>query len=250
MMENATIAFLDVLGWQGIWQRRKDPISGLLNLVESAKQKHTELKNDKADNLYVKKFRGAHMDVFLISDTIVVVSKDEIEHGLTYLSFVCSHIVSAGLALGYPIRGAIAHGELGYTSNTLYGPAVDEVASWYESADWIGVHLCPSAYLPIHGKKIPFLNIMSVVYDVPIKGGTPYGIQCLNWPFVWDPSNMDYVKRRKNLVAALLTQAPMIPTVGQKVANTLKYYDSQLPSVIKLDAFLAGKAGPPEGLGF
>lgn len=56
-------------------------------------------------------------------------------------------IIRESLLQGIPVRGATCYGPLSTNGNIMVGPAIDEVASWYESADWIGVFQTPSAFL-------------------------------------------------------------------------------------------------------
>lgn len=61
----------------------------------------------------------------------------------------------------------LTYGLFNSSGNILLGPAVDEVASWHEAANWIGVLHTPTAYLST--KDVRESKGILVDYTVPLK---------------------------------------------------------------------------------
>jgi hypothetical protein len=88
---------------------------------------------------------------------------------------------------GCPLRGAFAVGEFFVgDERTVLGPAVSDAASWFEAADWIGVHATPHASMVIQSvleKSGGKLGHVLLGYDVPM-GATKSEVRlkAVNWP--------------------------------------------------------------------
>ena len=183
-MKHGVVTLLDVLGWKGIWQRyggdEAQPIRKLLALVEMAKQflEHYE-KNQGSQNYFSC---TCYCKVICLSDTVIMTTwadendKGFIERTLEFHAQVCASLIRYSIIAGIPFRGATTAGKFIIEGDSFIGPAIDEVAQWYELADWIGVIFTPSAKMLYtnkfgHGK----------LYDVPLKNGV-YNTICVNWP--------------------------------------------------------------------
>lgn len=68
-----------------------------------------------------------------------------------------------------PVRGAIGYGRFCLMDNMLMGPAVDEVASWYEAVEWLGAVFTPTASFRYRPEDFGAVNLID--YDVPLKRG-------------------------------------------------------------------------------
>jgi len=87
---------------------------------------------------------------------------------------------------GLFFRGAISYGEYEQEDSTFIGPAIDDVAGWYEVTDWIGVILTPTTNyiydrfenVTIGVNKIPVTPYIK--YTVPGKGGRSFKLNSLN----------------------------------------------------------------------
>lgn len=134
------LAFADIMGWKGIWQKKHfNPHEGLKTML---KIKRSILKIETEENLKVN----------LISDTFIIYSDD-----LKTINKACVKLIESCLKENLVIRGALAYGEY-YNLDTVYvGPAVDEAASWHEKAEEIVIFCTPSAKLEIQEN---YLNIL------------------------------------------------------------------------------------------
>ena len=163
-MEEAAITFIDVLGWKGIWQREPNPIEKVKYVLNEAKKIVHILENNE-NNIYLtvanSVFKNLRTEVISISDTIVFITYGECNAAIEFQSGLAIQTITSFLKMNLAVRGAICYGKLLREENIIVGPAVDEIASWYESADWIGVFLTPTAMYQINANRITYaLNFM------------------------------------------------------------------------------------------
>ncbi|MCA8831987.1 hypothetical protein [Hymenobacter pini] len=236
-MQTGVITLLDILGWKGVWQRQRDqdPLANLQSILAVAEE-HSAFLGASGRHKY---------EVVSISDTIALVSypandkrheRDQIlEHGI-----ISGLLIRYSIIHGIPLRGATSVGEFSKQGNALIGPAVDEVASWYEAVDWIGVITCPSIYLSldtynaIDGHKIE--SVYSK-YKVPLKT-KPTESLAVKWPMIWKQSVDELEKfgmkntkslglearTRNELVDYFLKMGPLSPDIYPKYSNTIEFY--------------------------
>jgi hypothetical protein len=128
---------------------------------------------------------------FTLNDTVVFayqtaghVTLDEVEQFCHVLRlFETRSIVDR-----IPFRGALGLGPFYIgDSQTVLGPAVVDAASWYERADWIGIHATPHATMFIQSllERSPGRTLDHVLldYDVPIKDDkSKPRLKAVNWP--------------------------------------------------------------------
>jgi hypothetical protein len=205
-MTNGTVTFLDVLGWKGIWLRRKghDVVTQLTKLVEKARTIA----------------RGAdETNVLSISDTIVLLTTGDASTGLRLHGDIVVELICDSFGAGLPLRGATACGEFYFNApSILVGAAIDEAASWHEAMDWMGVIQTPSAFLISRAggqwrDAIP-----------PLKAGglRSYPIPCADWPDTWRKRG----GTRQSLQESFLCMGPFDTSVAAKYTNTLLFYGS------------------------
>lgn len=135
---------------------------------------------------------------------------------------MCSKIVANALAVGLLIRGAINRGYFERRENIFLGPAIDEVASWYEFADWIGVIQTPSAYFASINPCGDEFKMIE--YDVPLKTKGKILTRCVNW-------TDDWIQKGKGLLDlrdVFIQMGPILPEIYPKFRNTLDFYNKCL----------------------
>lgn len=215
-MNNGVVTMLDVLGWKGIYNRHSDPITDLRNIVESM----NEDKNYKGLNGI-----DSHQ-ALSISDTIVVITtydektnyNDFIFDALDLHGRICSKAIATSINKQIPLRGATSIGEFSYSESIYVGKAIDEVASWHENADWIGVIMTLSAYFKAEGLKLKWWNN----YNAPLKTGKlPDDAKCIDWCMHFD----SYSK----VCESLNKLQPLVPEISSKISNTLHFYKKCKP---------------------
>lgn len=233
-MTVGAIALLDVLGWKGIWQRNPNAIDELLAEVENmaGKAKAISTRETKV-SLLEDRYKSIRPDVFSLSDTIAITVEGDVEPALEFIGQICGQLVNSTIFKGLPLRGAISYGPYLKRQNAMVGKAVDEVASWYEQADWIGVFVTPSAMLRFPSSP-EYLPVICPRYAVPLKSAQRREFYCVDWTFwsIASPNTREKMEeRRGKIVEALLELGPLIPEVANKVLNTLDFFDAMMERI-------------------
>jgi hypothetical protein len=222
VMKKGAITLLDILGWKGIWQREKDPITKLKTIIEIANGNIDFLKDKEMIRDVENRLRTLDVEVKSISDTLAIVSySDDPNLALEFHSFLASIITARSIQLGIPVRGATCYGSFITTDNIMVGPAVDEVASWYECTDWIGVIQTPSAFFETNLDKFLFPNKPLIKYSAPLKKGGSFDTYCANWSTPWRSFKWD----RNSLLDVFKEMGPITPEISNKYVNALRFYD-------------------------
>jgi len=215
------------MGWKGIWQRNPSPIEELIKIIQRLQDNTKEINKSK---IITK--------VEIISDTIIIHSGLPNRKEQTVLSALqthydlCSNAIAQSIEQHIPLRGATSFGVYYYNqdySNTFVGPAIDEVASWYETADWIGVFMTPSLRYYLNESKENVSRIEKcgwVIYQPPFKPGIDkYTSYCVDWlkkyPYVSDNGEINIETIKKHfweMNFGVFTQQ-----ITSKYENTLKF---------------------------
>ena len=221
------VTFLDILGWKGIWERNENPLEPLDKIMQ--------LLNDSSTG-------HSKIDIINISDTIAIFSKYEvppkeetewkaiwgkfeksieIKSMVDYHGLLLSYCLPSSIDYEIPIRGATSVGDFIFNEGRFLGPAVDEAAEWYEAADWIGVHLTPSAKFSLTQPLDHWVN-----YPPPFKKGPSWETPCINWTRNWFSDQGFPVEVRKYILQQkFLNLGPIGPDIVGKFTNTLKFFD-------------------------
>jgi hypothetical protein len=202
------VTFLDVLGWRGMYQRKPDALSVLQKLVGGLRDLHTS------------EYRVPAPEIKSISDTIAVFSLGDEEQWsdlVNYHGFLAAVAVARGITYEMPIRGATSVGDFQLSEDAFIGPAIDEAAGWYEKADWIGVHLTPSAAFAFEPDQASYW----VEYTPPLPGAAHWKCPCANWSHVWGTAGQDLVSLKR----IFRNLGPITPDISNKYTNALKFYD-------------------------
>lgn len=145
-------------------------------------------------------------------------------------------VVSYSIRAGFPVRGAFAIGQFFKVDDrTVLGPAVADAASWYERADWIGVHATPHSSLKIQelleGQSGLLEHVLSP-YPVPMKDRSSPSLYAINWPksFYVRPVRTDPPQGARSKVLAALTQRDMPVGTEPKYWNALAFFDRVVAS--------------------
>lgn len=208
-MQEGAVTFLDVLGWKGIWQRKPDAMEALKNIRNLVGElQELEVRQQQ-------KFAGLKPRISVLSDTIVLTTHGEPGAVLPLHVGMVDKLLSFCLTDELPIRGAIGFGPFSFIDNMLVGPAVDEVASWYEAVEWIGAILTPTASFYYRKEDYPADSVLE--YFVPLAKGRRYPMKCVDW--------LSAIRDEKDLLRGFLATASVItPDVAPKYLNTVKFF--------------------------
>ena len=184
------VAFLDILGFKGMWQSRN--IKSIINQVSTFhKSIDTYYKNAIESNKINPEFDiyPENLVINLISDTFVV----SFEHGNPLIALAMVSEITASLISSYALkkpetiddampiflRGAISYGEFYRTENMYIGQAIDDAAEWFDKPEFIGAILTPRTGCLLK----TFENFNSkLIFDCSVK--TKIGevnLFCIDW---------------------------------------------------------------------
>lgn len=218
------VTFLDVLGWKGIWQRKTDAVQdlqALARLIEKTAEAQMRGKGGGPGSA-----TGGQTRVLIISDTLVITTETEpanAQDALELHGTLCSKAIPESIEKGIPVRGATSFGEFLIDSeeNILVGKAIDEAASWHETADWIGVFMSPSAaYLFDVSKSDSWIE-----YTPPLKNGVILKTYAVHWFHPISNAQAEFLLLKKHF--ALMS--PIVPEFAPKFQNTIIYVEAQIP---------------------
>ena len=207
---DGVVTFLDVLGWKGIWQRKQNPIADLEELV-----KEIEVKIKKI----TRGTKHSNTSVMIISDTILIFSPVEIDIASQVIDIhgeVCSIAIPSSIKKGIPLRGATSYGQTIINNNeyNIYaGKSIDEAASWHEKANWIGVHLTPSAVFVYKSSD----DSKWINYTPPFKDKINFDTFSLNW--------IESLEDLNNYKKDFVQLGPIVPEISDKFTNTIKFLE-------------------------
>lgn len=217
-MKEGAVTFMDVLGWKGIWERRDDAGDILSKLINDLRNMSVELVAKES-----KRYAGLDVEIKSISDTIAMFSTGKAEAVLDLHGQVSQLAICRSIAEEIPLRGATCYGRFTTKGNIMIGPAVDEAASWYEVADWIGVILTPSALFNSNDTMDD--EIWSNKYLVSTKNYGKIDTHCVNWCKKWEAGKEKTQElREKLLLNSFLKMGPLTPNISAKFTNTLAFY--------------------------
>jgi len=147
------VAFIDVLGWKGLWRDDKNALNKITAII-----KNIEVGKNFLIKALIKKYKVEKPNLFKenedcfikaigVSDTIAIFVEDKCSQGISFCYALLSQVVHEAAEEKIFLRGAISYGDFLFLNNTDFfiGEAVDEVAEWYDSCNWTGIILTPKA---------------------------------------------------------------------------------------------------------
>lgn len=255
------VAVMDVLGV------RNDDVGQscrLLEKIQAYKTRCRDFRNDHCwktlrDKIPPKEYdnwdlifkKESSLDVFFLGDTFVFAfpfPKDYhgnpgrlVRNGLHLANYFFT------LAFEYDLfmRGACAIGDfLWADESTVLGPAITDAINWHDKADWIGLHLTPTAAIHYqrHCRDIEFLpGARPLLYPVPFKQGAR-PMFTVNWTSYtnhqfdecFDEENRFRKDNLKILFWDIICKHGIIPYgVESKYENTLTFFEAGLDAFEK-----------------
>ncbi|MCY3411837.1 MAG: hypothetical protein INQ03_09410 [Candidatus Heimdallarchaeota archaeon] len=212
--EKGVVTFLDILGWKGITDGLEDPLNKAKDLIKQSDFR--SYVNRPTNNDTIRKLKH---QMISISDTIILFtlcSPEDYYDMLLYHGKLSNYFITKSMKNKLLLRGATSCGEFSNFQNIFVGPAIDDAAKWYESCNWMGVILTPSASeilneYPYHGDWL--------VYAAPYKTNFEQDkTYCLNWVMEKDISDEQFQS-----LFRLEENTP--ESISLKFKNTIKFYN-------------------------
>jgi hypothetical protein len=149
-------------------------ILGFQKIVLNAPTTQREQRIAEWTELVKKEAERAGLRYQLISDTVfAVVPRDE--DGLRRILSFSRRLLEDGLRRHFPLRGAVAAGEVAWSDELVHGPALVEAYRLETAQDWIGM-LCDADDAHEEGCRD-----LLVAYPVPMKSGFVQLQTALRW---------------------------------------------------------------------
>lgn len=181
-MRDGAVAMLDILGWKGIWQRMPAAEAiDALQYIEKSVRHVWSLMQDDPKVVGHHRFNLVDLHVQTISDTVVIHAEGKPHPVIELVAGCCATAIGAGLLRGLLIRGAISYGPYSSTEAIFVGPAVDEVASWYDQVEIVGACFTPQAENTALRRALDLKNVARRT-KVPVKGQPARDVLCVDWP--------------------------------------------------------------------
>jgi hypothetical protein len=213
-LKEGVVSFLDVLGWKGIWVNHKNPIDSLDQFISKFKKE------------VIASYPDVNIDIHGFSDTIVIftpnMGQEQFYGSVCLHSELCHWALENALKHNLPLRGAIGFGEYSYSSTknlTMIGQVIDEISSWSEKVNWVGVILAPSVKFESMLRNIDLTESHYVIkYDsIPFKDNTKGLNLCIKWSNSKAGELLNFIKKQ--------TYIP--PDITPKYLNTILFLESQ-----------------------
>ncbi len=182
-----------------------------------------------------------HINTLFLSDTIIICfslkKNDHCDLNTLLLSIpelIQSFFLKYMEKSGIFFRGALSFGKFIFLSkeNIVMGPALNEAAEWYESTDWIGIILTPSAECKLRLIKTELYESIAmyddfVEYKIPLKPGFP---NISRFSIMWIGRH-EYRSGDNDVLGRVLRTFASIshsPKYSSKYINTIRYIEDIL----------------------
>ena len=218
------VVMLDVLG------ARVRDMATAARLADSLLEVLASARRDAPFMASVEELEATPPSLHIFGDTITLVFPPESLKQAIQISLFCSSLVSAGLQGGLAFRGAVGMGQLVSRNDggVLLGPAITDVAEWYDELDAIGVIATPRYGMVLEemaakGVEGRFPQHAGFVkYEVPLRDGSTTGMWMLGWPY-WARPLRSTAQECQASVYRMLQQFE-IPRIAQrKFTNTVQF---------------------------
>lgn len=234
-VDSGVVALLDALGTKGIWSTRPptqvfEQWKKILNLIEHSARTNVQslesynrwLLNPEPDQLGCR-----HCDPIAFSDSLFIpMAPWEQKHLSIIMGMMgrlLAELVWTGLVTGTFLRGSVSIGQFYQARTKIVGPAVDEVASWYDLADWIGVTVAPTMARALDYQENFGIDVSEFYtkYKVPYKDRSRD-----HWVIDWPRFAHKTTKHPElALLGAFREHGGVVaPSVESKYTNTIAFF--------------------------
>jgi hypothetical protein len=220
------VAILDALGAASY---SDDDIERFL----SSREIILALLEAKADDV-LGEIKANRLSTFTFNDTVLILYRTErtttIRDVRLFFALLRTFVVDS-LVHRVLFRGAIAIGSFyaNDDSNTVMGEAVTDAASWYDRADWIGVHATPHASVLIEAlSQGASIDYAVLGYEVPMKEEPCLKLKVVNWPKVFFVPHLTPCRdddEPRTTLLGLLSKHRVPKGTESKYSNTIAFFD-------------------------
>lgn len=151
---------------------------GFRQLVYRTEDAYQAEKVDRWINIVDVAARRVDIDRYqLISDSLFAVAPQD-RDGVGQLIAFSRDLLTQGLEVGLPVRGALARGLIRWGERIVHGPAVVAAYELESGTNWIGI-ACNYSF-PEIDELYEYRSL--VQYPAPVKRGARLDRPCIVWP--------------------------------------------------------------------
>jgi hypothetical protein len=231
---NGLVAILDALGTKLLSFEDATRFVALRDSIQTLTQQVAETSLPGLDT--------KRLSTFTFNDTVVYVYEPQGGVTLGEVERFC-HVLRIfelhSIVKGTPFRGALAIGDFFIgDQRTVLGPAISDAASWFEAADWIGIHATPHATMFIQSllEQAPGSSIDHVIvdYEVPVKDSSlkrdkaPQKLKAINWPKAFFVAGLrpTGASKARGLLLSALSRCRVPKDTESKYFNAIRFFDA------------------------
>ncbi len=242
-MGTGVVLLLDGLGTKGVWQRHS-PLRAVAQWEAMHSYARSVVKSlfDAAEWRYRLKW-----SFFVFSDTIIACAQprqgadfvvDPVYAALLDAAGTASTLIASGLRIGLKLRGALALGDFVKGKSIVVGPAIDDAATWYEEAQWVGCMLTPNTndfldryYRGLRAWSVEHHHKRFVAWTkwkVPLKDENHLDTYAVNWPWFLhrsDSGDFDLSREARGNFISLLDTLDTMRALPVHRTNTIAFHD-------------------------
>src|SRR6266853_164897 len=176
------VGHFDMLGMSALTKRDPDLAWTKLSQLSQARDKRMHLGIERLDT---KESITDQIRSFIFSDTLIAFSKGNTHNDALALLLLTTEVFTLALHHCIPLRGGIAHGRFSFNldQNLFSGPALVDAYDVGEASQWLGVVIDDKTADIL--KNTPIRSQTGkdavVLWDVPVKEGTPVTRNVVNW---------------------------------------------------------------------
>lgn len=230
------VMMLDVLGFREYVSKRGD--IDFFNIWDEINKSIDDKKNE-----LLKRFKDQiNIDYLCLSDTLIICVSlatndpkiDDRAAIVIFIELIGAFFNKQMQENSIFFRGAISYGQYYFNDkqNIIMGPALDEASEWYETVDWIGIILSPSAeyavemYLSrsdVDNIKRDLVKKTFCKYPrIPFKPNIP---KICHYAFCWIDPSRDEKTRKDNwtLILDIFSKLKHSITYASKYSNALDF---------------------------
>ena len=233
------VIYLDVLGWKDKCADDENALNKLTfllqDLITTKLGLIKALENKTAETFAPFNYkRGeATIEIMGAADTIAIFIKDYFMQAFIRAFILINCLIKSGAEQGLFFRGALSYGEYSLIkdSNFYMGPAVNEVAQWYEACDWVGIIMTPVAVKsytilkliiesqPPYQKSNNYIKYNNIPFKNAADSFSSYVVNC----FYKEEKLSKYYTNLKTELERLQKSKADIAII-EKYKNTLNFY--------------------------
>ncbi len=236
-IEAGFIGFCDILGCSEFLEH--NDATSAAKIVQSLWLPSLELAKESAKDMLPPANRNAYYVNAALDDIHYLIFADSIlvyldlckrDSGLMYFSGLMAALYRNMFENGFPLRGAIAHGEYCIMDSCFVGEPTVEAHKIASNMDLAAIAICKSALSSMHKNQEPYFSH----YLTPLAKKGEEQTEELRWLLPPSYSNMPAMRGCaaieqcvENSFCAHKKGTPenLVPAVASKLKNTVKYFD-------------------------